>query len=151
VKEWHLVSPAGEIPALVFRVSETLCALPSAHVIETMRALPIVPLDQMPAFTLGMATIRGAATPIVDIGALLGAPASAPTRFVTVRAATRVVALAVDEVIGLSWFDAAQFTARPALFGGGGSPLVESLAMKDNALHLVLNATRLLPGEEPAR
>ncbi len=48
-----------------------------------MRALPIVPLDQMPASTLGMSTIRGTATPVVDVGALLGNSRSAPGRFVT--------------------------------------------------------------------
>jgi purine-binding chemotaxis protein CheW len=62
---------------LLCRVRERLCALPLAHVVETMRPLPIEPLGGMPGFVQGIAIIRGAPVPVVDAGALLGSAGAA--------------------------------------------------------------------------
>ena len=145
------MTESADISALVFRVAGVTCALPSNFVVETMRPLPIVALDDMPPFTRGVASIRGAATPVVDLAALLGEPDAAPTRFITIRAADRTVALAVGEVIGLTRLDLAQLASRPPLLSNGVRPLVRSLATKDDALHLVLDAARLVEHTEPAR
>jgi chemotaxis signal transduction protein len=145
------VTDPAEIPALVFRVAGVTCALPSSFVIETMRPLPTVPLDDMPPFTRGVATIRGTATPVVDLAALLGEPDAPPTRFVTIRVAGRTVALAVGDVVGLTHLGLAQLASRPPLLSNGVRPLVGSLAMKDDALHLVLDAARLVEHAEPSR
>ncbi len=91
-----------------------------------------------------MATIRGTATPVVDLGVLLGRGSGTPTRFVTVRAGDRVVALAVDEVVGLNRYTPGQFIDRPSLLSDADHPLVQSLAVKDSSLHLVLDAARLV-------
>lgn len=134
---------SSPVPVLVFRVSGLTCALPSSHVIETMRPLPVTELDDMPPFVHGVATIRGMATPVLDVAALLERPASSSGRFVTVRADARVVALAVDDVLGMSWFPSDQLESRPPLLTSAAPHLVRTLAVSDGALHLVLDAARL--------
>ena len=69
-----------------------------------MRALPIEPIGGSPSFVTGIALVRGRPTPVVDL-VRLSIPA-APTgsdyrRFVTIRSGERVVALAVDDVVGV--------------------------------------------------
>lgn len=146
------MSDAEGVSALIVRVGAVSCALPSACLLETMRPLPVQPLDSMPAFTTGVATIRGAATPVVDLAAVLGeAPdeVSGAKRFVTIRAGARTVALAVDEVVGLARFEPGTLASRPSILSTASDPVVEALAIKDDALHLVLDAARLV--EQPER
>ena len=139
------VATERELPALIVRVSGVTCAVPCVHVVETMRPLPVVALDTMPAYASGVATIRGVATPVVDLAALLGRTGGPPpSRFVTVRAGDRVVAIAVDEVIGLTRYAAGEFIDRPPLLSDADHPLIQSLAIKDRSLHLVLDAARLV-------
>jgi purine-binding chemotaxis protein CheW len=139
------VTTEHELPALIVRVSGVTCALPCVHVVETMRPLPVVALDTMPGYASGVATIRGMATPVIDLASLLGRTGgAAPTRFVTVRAADRIVAIAVDEVVGLTRYAAGEFIDRPPLLSDGDHPLIQSLAVKDRSLHLVLDAARLV-------
>lgn len=67
-------------------IGSRIGALALRDVRETMRPLPVEPLMGAPPFVLGLATIRGFPTPVVDVGRLLGpsessfapAPASAP-------------------------------------------------------------------------
>jgi chemotaxis signal transduction protein len=140
---------APDSSVLLFRVGDVSCAIPCAHVVETMRRPPVTPLDGMPAFTLGMATIRGNATPVVDAAALLGWPTGPAQRLVTVRAGDQVVALAVDDVIGVSFMDPAQLAARPRLLTESPAGIVRALATKDGALHLVLDTARVVESAHP--
>jgi purine-binding chemotaxis protein CheW len=71
--------------ALLTRVGARLCAVPLAHAVETMRLLQVSPLADAPSFVRGLTIIRGVAVPVVDLGALLGEPATAVTRLVLVR------------------------------------------------------------------
>jgi purine-binding chemotaxis protein CheW len=130
--------------ALVCRVRDVLAALPLAHIVETMRPLPVAPLGLAPAFVLGVAIIRGVPTPVVDPGVLLGHPrAGHPTRFVTARAGARTVAIAVEEILGVRGFPAAALHALPAFLGD--APVIASLAAIDTDLVIWLRAARLVP------
>jgi purine-binding chemotaxis protein CheW len=132
------------VQALVVRAGGIDCAIPVAHVVETMRSLPTTSLDDMPAFARGLATVRGEAVPVLDLGALLGLAPADRRRFVTVRAGNRTAALSVDEVIGLSTFDAAELSARPSIVSEGIEALVSAVAIKDSGLHLLLDAARIV-------
>ena len=132
--------------ALFCRVRDRLCALPLAHVVETMRPLAIEPLTAMPAFVRGLARIRGAAVPVVDAGALLGARDEAHfTRFVTVRAGERCVALAVEEVLGVRELAQASLHDLPPLLREAGEAVVAAVGSLDAELLLVLRAARIAP------
>jgi len=125
--------------ALVTRVGDRICALPIDVVEETMRPLPIAPVSGTPSCVLGVAVIRGRATPVVDGAVLVGKAPGHPRRFVTLRVGTRRVALAVDDVIGVRPLPAGELPPLVA-----SAELVADLAMIDGELVVVLDATRVL-------
>ncbi len=128
---------------MVCRAGGRLCAVPVERVVETMRPLPIEPVRSAPPFVLGVAIIRGAAVPVVDTARLLAAPPVPPGRFVTVRAGDRVVALAVDQVIGVVAIPS--LAGLPSLIGTASADAVAHIAAHDAELLAVLEASLLVP------
>lgn len=120
--------------------------IPLASVRETMRPLALEPLRGTPPFVLGLAIIRGAPVPVVDLGALFGqaTPAAKLRRYVTLALEERSVALAVSAVEGVRTLDARAFSAMPPLFARAASDAVKALTLQDDALLFVLSTTRLL-------
>jgi len=131
-------------PALIFRARSQLCALPLGAVVETMRPLPLQSALDAPAFVAGVARVRGAALPVVDAGALIGA-AEPPNfaRFVTLRTDGGGVALAVESVLGVQPLASDSFRRLPPLLRAGGE-IVAALAALDAELLLVLELARTL-------
>jgi purine-binding chemotaxis protein CheW len=140
--------PALSRPFLLCRSDQVLCALPLSHVRETMRALPLEALAAMPPFMLGLAVIRGAAVPVLDLARLLGgaaAPARAGRRYVTLALGQRQVALAVDFVLGVRALDPAALGPVPALLQTADAGMLAAVGTLDAELMLVLQAGRLVP------
>ena len=127
--------------------------LPLASTHEVMRPLPIEPLAGAPDFVLGLAVIRGASVPVVDLGGVLGrkGEASAFRRFATLDVEGRAVALALDSVTGVVDVETDALADMPPLLGGAASQAVEALGLQDAGLLLVLRAARLVPAgvEQP--
>jgi purine-binding chemotaxis protein CheW len=135
------------VPSLVVRAGARLCALAVAHVVETLRPLPVTPLRGVPACVRGVAVVRGQAVPVVDLAALLdGGPGRAATRWVLLRCGTRTAALAVEAVVGVRSLDEAIAAVAPLLAEAGGGA-VEKLGSLDGELLVVLRAARLVPEE----
>jgi purine-binding chemotaxis protein CheW len=130
---------------LVCRVRARLCAVPLEHVVETLRPLPIEPLGDQPAFVLGLTRLRGDATPVVDLGVLLGLGDTIPHRFISLRAGSRHVALAVEEVLGVREIQHSALSQLPPLLREANADFVTSLATVDTEFLLVLNAARIFP------
>jgi purine-binding chemotaxis protein CheW len=134
---------------LVTRVGGVACALPIAHVIETMRPLPVEPIgasgDDGLALVEGLAMIRGAPVPVIDARRLLGVPGAAASRFVVVRAADRRVALAVDAVLDVRRIDAAALPGLPPLLRDARRDAVSAIGALDAELLVVLDSARVLP------
>jgi purine-binding chemotaxis protein CheW len=137
----------GGIPALVVRVHTRACALPLAHVIETMRPLPIETIAGVPSFVRGVCIIRGAPTPVVDLGVLLGAPGGDGNRFVTVRLGDKQVALCVDAVLGIHHLDEATMQGLPPVLTDASNDVIEALGTLDDRILVVLRATWELPDD----
>jgi purine-binding chemotaxis protein CheW len=141
----------GAVRLLVCRVGAKLCALPLEQLLETMRPLPTEALANLPDFVLGLALIRGRPTPVLDARRLLGSPHDrAPERYVTLDVsggAARVVALAVDSVIGVRDLPAEALGDLPSLLRTPESDVVGTIATLDAELVLVLERGRLLPNE----
>jgi purine-binding chemotaxis protein CheW len=138
--------------ALVCRVRSRWCALPLAHVHETMRPLPAVPVAGAPPFVRGLAMIRGVPVPVVDAARLLGTHADVPppeddhqARFVCLHAGGRPLALAVDAVAGLRRLPAAMQQALPPLLQPAAGDVVAAIGRLDAELLLLLRASCLLP------
>lgn len=124
-----------------------LCALPIEQVVEIMRPQPIEPLPGAPPFVSGLAIIRGAAMPVLDVAGVLGAEPVCPTRFVTVLVGERHVAFALDRILGVREISRALLEKLPPLLRDAGADLVSAIASLDAALLLVLNGARLAPIE----
>jgi len=130
---------------LVTRVPGRLCAFDLAHVVETMRPLPVEPLAGAPSFVLGLSLIRGVPTPVIDLAVWMGLPASPPTRFVSVAAGGRRVAIAVTAVTGVRYLDASELQMVPPLVREAAAGHVQLVGSLDADLLVVLSAARLLP------
>lgn len=133
------------VPFLLIRAGTRRFALRAADVEEVMRPQPLESVAGVPDCIRGLAVIRGAPVPVVDLARLLadagGGPAS---RFVSLRAGARRAALAVEEVLGLRSLDAAGLEAMPSLLPGGGAAR-EAVGVLEARLLSVLEAARLVP------
>jgi purine-binding chemotaxis protein CheW len=136
--------------SLVCRVGALLCALPLAHVGETMRTLPAEPLAGVPPFVRGLAIVRGRPTPVIDAAALLSDATrpsdTAPTeRFVTVSPGDHPFMLAVDAVVGVMRLSGGVAAALPPVLQTPRLAAIAATGSLDGALLLVLEHTRLVP------
>jgi purine-binding chemotaxis protein CheW len=139
---------AGTSKILIVGVQSRICAVPLAHVIETMRPLPIEPLAGVPSFVRGVAIIRGSPTPVVDLGAVLGMPEEHAERFVTVRTGDRQVALSVSTVLGVRELEPTmRMQELPPLVQRAAKDVVEMIGALDEQLLMVLRTSWQLPDE----
>ncbi len=121
-----------------------MCGLPLEHISETMRPLPLEPINGMPPFVLGLSIIRGAPLPVVDLPHLMGQESGARrTRLVVVKVKERCVALAVDLVLGIGRTpgDAA---ALPPLLRDANAEFVSTVASLDSQLLVLLESGLIL-------
>lgn len=141
----------AHVEALVVRAQRWFCALPVQHVVETFRPRPLERVAGAPAFVRGVAVIRGKPVPVVDLAVLLGGERErAPTlgaRFVTVRTPRGLVALEIDEAVGVRELSASDLSAAPPLLANAEAGLVASMAARDGELLAVLDCARLIDGE----
>ena len=86
---------------MLCRVGQLLCALPLQHVEETMRPLAVEAIAGAPSFVRGVAIVRGAPIPVIEPAVLLSGRASHVTRFVTVKAGSRRIALCI--AVKIDW------------------------------------------------
>ncbi|MDC8760169.1 chemotaxis protein CheW [Janthinobacterium fluminis] len=137
--------PVPSTSFLLCRSHGLLCALALPHVREIMRAQPLEALPEMPPCMLGLALIRGAAVPVLDLARLLGGAGVAPGgRFVALALGRGRLALAVDSVLGVRALDAAALGQVPPLLQGADAGMVAAVATLDAELMLVLQAGRLV-------
>jgi purine-binding chemotaxis protein CheW len=136
-----------QIRTLVVGVKGRLCALPLTHIIEIMRPLSVEPISDVPSFVQGISIIRGIATPVVDLGDLLGSPKGIVDRFVTLRVGEKQVALSVDSVLGVRELDVSKMGELPPLLQGASKDAIEAMGTLDDQLLVVLSAGWKLPDE----
>jgi purine-binding chemotaxis protein CheW len=130
---------------LLCRVRDVMCALPLADVEETMRPLPVEPIAGVPPFVRGIAIVRGTPIPVVDAETLLlGGSQSPAIRFVTVRAGSRRVALAVGMVLGIADIPTESVDALPPLLQHAGDDVIASIGALDADLLFVLTSARIV-------
>jgi len=130
---------------LICQTGDRLLAIGLGCVVETMRPLALRAFPSAPRFILGVAVIRGAVVPVVDVQSMLGNPESTPARFVTLRLDGRIVALAVDRVCGVRTLDDVALHDLPLLLGGVDQEAFAAIGTLDSGLLLVLGQARLVP------
>jgi purine-binding chemotaxis protein CheW len=131
-------------PVLVCRIARTLCALPLAHVVETLRPLPLGAAPSAPGFVSGVTLLRGEPTPVVDAARLLGGDAETCERRVVLRVGGRSVALAVAGVVGVQRLTDSAARDLPPLLANADPRLVAEVAQLDAELLLVLESAAIV-------
>lgn len=134
---------------LIFRAMGRLCAIPTVHVLETMRPLPIQSLESAPRFVAGLSIIRGMPYPVVDLRRFFSPDVTAvPKRLIAIRVGDeRRVGLLVDEVLGLCPAQALALEPLPPILKSVETEVVESIALLDGELLEVLKNGFLVPDE----
>ena len=137
---------SATVVTLLCRVRERLCSLPLQYVVETMRPLPVALLAGLPAFVRGMSVVRGVAVPVVDAGAILGSGhPPRPTRFVTLRTGENLVALSVEEVLGVRELTLSSFRELPPLLREAAGDVLSAIGTLDTSLLFALQTARIVP------
>jgi len=156
----------GEL-SLVFRSAGHLCAVGLADVVEVMRPLPVTALTGAPPFVSGVSIIRATPTPVVCLAALLDGDADGngggdadgnggdstgdrdgegrSGRFVTARESGRLVAFAVDEVVGVRRLPPDALDRTSPLLGALSRDVVPMMAALDAEPLCLLGHVRLVP------
>lgn len=94
----------SRVPLVVFRVDSARYALSLASVERVFGMVAVAALPKAPAVVLGVVNIHGALVPVLDIRARFGLPRrewSPSSHLLVARTPRRMVALPVDEVIGV--------------------------------------------------
>jgi purine-binding chemotaxis protein CheW len=110
-----------------------------------MRPLPVEPVAGVPMPVRGVAIIRGAPVPVVDVACVLFGKESHATRFVTIKVGARRVALAVDAVIGVHAIPADALDDLPPLLKDANTEAIAAIGTLDTQLVVVLRSARLVP------
>ena len=133
---------------LIVELQSCVCAVPLAHVIETMRPLSVEVISGAPSFVKGVALIRGIPTPVIDLGAILGTPGDVAERFVTLRVGDKQVALSVSSVLGIRDIDTiANVRELPPLLQRASNDILETIGTLDERVLMVLRSGWELPAE----
>ena len=100
----------------------------------------------MPSYVRGLSVVRGAPVPVVDLVSLLGGNEPGDvTRFVTIRAGSRHVALAVPGILGVRALDETTAGSPLSLVEEGRSDPIQSIGALGGRLLMVLRAGRIIP------
>jgi chemotaxis signal transduction protein len=133
---------------LLLKLDSARVAIELSHVAEIMRPLPLEPISQMPPFMLGLSVIRGSPVPVIALDAVLGGKCNESVgRFVTLHIDTRMIALAVKDVLGVGSIDRAGLEALPPLLLNASAAAVELIGTLDSQLLIVLHTSRILTEE----
>jgi purine-binding chemotaxis protein CheW len=146
-----LAPQSGRRSWLICRAGRLLCALPIEHVLEIMRVLPVNPLAGAPDYVRGLCIVRGSPVPVVDAGLVIGNEATEPTRLVAIKAAHRIIALAVAEVVGITTTANDAADELPPLIRDAASETITAIGARDAELLVFLKSGRLAPDDVLAR
>lgn len=152
----HVAVPArGPTPAfreiLVFEVGGQSYGLPSADVLELVRAVSITPLPDAPAVIEGVVNVRGRVLPVLDVRArfrLPVRPLDPSDIFIVASAGSRRVILRVDRATHLALVDEASIQAPETL--GPNATYVAGVARLEEGLVLIHDLTTFLSSAEAA-
>jgi purine-binding chemotaxis protein CheW len=157
----------GEL-SLLFRSAGHLCAVGLTDIAEIMRPLPVTPLTGAPPFVSGVSIIRATPAPVVSVAALLDGDDGADERrgddetggeggergqggesrsgrFVTVWESGRLVAYAVDEVLGVLRLPPGSLDRTSPLLGALSRDVIPLMAALDAEPLCMLGHVRLVP------
>jgi purine-binding chemotaxis protein CheW len=136
---------------VLFKVDETLYALPAEVVLqmESYNGATVVP--GAPPFVAGIIQLRGRVVPVVDLRARFGLvpkERTLETRVVVGEQHDRTVALVVDSAREVVRMAPSQLKPPPRLFDDGAKGFVRAVAQLGDRTVMVLDFAKVI-GEEP--
>ena len=108
---------------VVFGIEGQRYALPLNDVERVLPMVAVSPLPQAPAVVLGVINLHGQVIPVLDLRRRFGLPIcdyGLTARLLVVRTSRRILALAVDEVLGVREVAPETITRPDALLPGIG-------------------------------
>jgi purine-binding chemotaxis protein CheW len=139
----------GTREVLVFEVGGQRYALPTADVLELVRAVAITPLPNAPAVIEGIVNVRGRIVPVLDLRARFRLPAKPldpSDHFIVAAAGSRGVILRVDRATHLALVDDSSVQQPETL--GVGAIYVAGVARLDDGMVLIHDLTTFLSAAE---
>ena len=136
---------------LVFEVGGQRYGLPSADVLELVRAVTITPLPGAPAVIEGVVNVRGRVLPVLDVRArfrLPVRPLDPSDIFIVASAGRRRVILHVDHATHLALVDEACIQSPETL--GPNATYVAGVARLKEGLVMIHDLTTFLSSAEAA-
>ncbi|MDI6100024.1 chemotaxis protein CheW [Actinoplanes sp. NEAU-A12] len=135
------------VTALVFRAGPLYCALALGEVVEIMRPLATRPLAGTPLYVRGLAILRGAPAPVIDMTRLLTGIDGEIDRYVAVRAGRGPIACATGPVLGVREIDVEPPEGPAALFTGVSKALIAAVGTVGTEPLLLLHSLTAVPDE----
>lgn len=130
---------------LVFRTGELCLGIDVRDVSEVTRAMELsAPLPQRSG-VIGMITLRGMSTPVIDLATVLGVPVGSGSRMIAVRHGKATVGLRVDAVEGLRAVSGGALEPPPPILADREAWWLDSvLRSRDGELVGVMSVSRVL-------
>jgi len=148
------VTAAAQVQLALFTVGGQELALDIMRIKEIVNPLPVTPVPRAPAFVEGVAELRGAIFPILDLRKRLGLPVPPPssaTKVLLLPLAGQTVGLVVDAVREVVRVARAELRPPPALAplgAGGAGPPLSAVCHLGGKIIMVLDIERVLSPEE---
>jgi purine-binding chemotaxis protein CheW len=136
---------------VLFKVDETLYALPAEVVLQMESYTGATVVPGAPSFVAGIIQLRGRVVPVVDLRARFGLPPRAPTletRVVVGEQHDRTVALVADSAREVVRMTPSQLKPPPRLVEDGAKGFVKAVAQLGDRTVMVLDFGKVI-GEEP--
>lgn len=138
---------------LAFQLAGESYAVPLTRVMETERLPKLTTVPGLPAFVLGVANLRGAVLPLVDLAMLLelestGRPHDARILVVRPSPDDSPVALVVDALQGVAMLAREELHRTPHWLDGHTTPFLEGIGSHKGRLLSVLDLDRVFAASE---
>jgi purine-binding chemotaxis protein CheW len=132
---------------LCFRVAHEGYAINIMAIKEIVKPRDVTEVPRMPAFILGVISLRGVIIPVMDMRLRLSLPASPATgreRIVVLRMEAGFCGVLVDEVIQVARIKKSGIEDPPAVLDGIDRDFVTGLGHFDNRMLIILNLGAIL-------
>lgn len=132
---------------LCFRVAHEGYAISIMAIKEIVKPRDVTEVPRMPAFILGVISLRGVIIPVMDMRLRLSLPVSPTTgreRIIVLRMETGFCGVLVDEVIQVARIKKSGIEDPPAVLDGIDRDFVTGLGHFDNRMLIILNLGTIL-------
>ena len=133
---------------LCFRVAHEAYAISIMAIKEIVKPREVTPVPRMPAFIMGVISLRGVIIPVMDMRLRLSLPVSSASggreRIIVLRMDSGFCGILVDEVIQVARIIKSCIEDPPAVLDGIDRDFVTGLGHFDNSMLIILNLSAIL-------